>query len=725
MSSSDFAPGPPGADTLRVLVATDNHLGFLEDDPVRCNDSFETFEEILRLAREGHADALFLGGDLFHVNKPSRSTVARTIKLFREYCLGPRDVNMTVRGETRTGKLNFESENLSVDLPVFIIHGNHDDPSREGSSVDALSAIDLLSEAGLVNYFGTSASVETVDVHPLLIEKGDARLKLFGLGWMRDERLHRLFAQNKVVFHTTLTGPEARTERAWFNLLMLHQNREHKGRGAKNSVTEKMIPAVMDLVVFGHEHECVIAPVLSSTSERTHFSQPGSSIATQLTEAEANPKHVCMLEVSHDTETAAPRLAFRELPLGSVRPFVYAEMALANLEQLCETDPDSTKLAAVEAALTDKMDELIREAIQMAREQGGRSDKELKKLKPLVRVRVEHSGFPAINTQRFGAKFRDRVANPAELIYFFRKRAHKDKALPGKNKHQGDELDLDEATNEDEDEDRARRDVEQEQPSQQISRLVGTVLATAREPLTFVPEKEFNASMREFVEKLEPRALEFYINRLVSEQTQFNIKKSLESNVDTFTDELLDKQVRERATAVRAQRNSEQEKKDAEAEQQQEKEIDIEQLKIAAEQRANNAAANAARGDDDDDDDDNDNDAPGSDDHQDDNNAPSNNAKTKANKRAAPAKTKTKPTAKPRASKAKPKPARDDQDDEQEHEQDEQASADDIEDDDDDDYAGAKSKRKRAPPKPKQPRAPPAKKSKPQPNQLLVITDSE
>ena len=32
---------------LKILIATDNHLGFMEKDPVRCNDSFAAFEEIL------------------------------------------------------------------------------------------------------------------------------------------------------------------------------------------------------------------------------------------------------------------------------------------------------------------------------------------------------------------------------------------------------------------------------------------------------------------------------------------------------------------------------------------------------------------------------------------------------------------------------------------------------------------------------------------------------
>lgn len=39
------------ADTIRILVATDNHVGYEERDPIRRDDSWRTFDEILNLAR--------------------------------------------------------------------------------------------------------------------------------------------------------------------------------------------------------------------------------------------------------------------------------------------------------------------------------------------------------------------------------------------------------------------------------------------------------------------------------------------------------------------------------------------------------------------------------------------------------------------------------------------------------------------------------------------------
>ena len=62
---------------MKILIMTDNHVGFLEQDPVRGHDSFESFEECFELARHFDVDMVINGGDIFHENKPSRSTLFR------------------------------------------------------------------------------------------------------------------------------------------------------------------------------------------------------------------------------------------------------------------------------------------------------------------------------------------------------------------------------------------------------------------------------------------------------------------------------------------------------------------------------------------------------------------------------------------------------------------------------------------------------------------------
>lgn len=60
---------------FRIMVATDNHLGYLEHDQIRCDDSFIAFEEILSVSKQYKVDFLLLGGDLFHHHNPSKKTM--------------------------------------------------------------------------------------------------------------------------------------------------------------------------------------------------------------------------------------------------------------------------------------------------------------------------------------------------------------------------------------------------------------------------------------------------------------------------------------------------------------------------------------------------------------------------------------------------------------------------------------------------------------------------
>jgi hypothetical protein len=57
---------------------------------------------------------------------------------------------------------------------------------------------------------------------------------------------------------------EIRTE-DWLNVFVLHQNRVQHGASAKNCLQERHLPAFMDLVIWGHEHECIPEPQVCFT----------------------------------------------------------------------------------------------------------------------------------------------------------------------------------------------------------------------------------------------------------------------------------------------------------------------------------------------------------------------------------------------------------------------------------------------------------------------------
>jgi len=50
----------------------------------------------------------------------------------------------------------------------------------------------------------------------------------------------------------TLGRPEAENGNEWFNLLALHQNRAKSSSSGPGSVRDVLLPACMDIVIWGH-----------------------------------------------------------------------------------------------------------------------------------------------------------------------------------------------------------------------------------------------------------------------------------------------------------------------------------------------------------------------------------------------------------------------------------------------------------------------------------------
>ncbi|XP_021758718.1 LOW QUALITY PROTEIN: double-strand break repair protein MRE11-like [Chenopodium quinoa] len=390
-------------DTLRVLVATDCHLGYMEKDEIRRHDSFESFEEICSIAEKKQVDFILLGGDLFHENKPSRSTLVRALEILRQYCLNDRPVqfqvvsDQTLNFSNRFGHVNYEDPHYNVGLPVFTIHGNHDDPA----GVDNLSAVDIFSACNLVNYFGKmdlgGSGVGQITVCPILIRKGSTSVALYGLGNIRDERLNRMFQTPHAVQWMRPEAQEGCQVSDWFNILVLHQNRIKTN--PKNAINEHFLPRFLDFVVWGHEHECLIDPQEVS-GMGFHITQPGSSVATSLIDGESKPKHVLLLEIKGNQYRPT------KIPLQSVRPFEYAEVVLKDVTDIDQSDQN---------AILEHLDKVVRDLIEKSnRKAVNKAEVKL----PLVRVKVDYSGFMTINPQRFGQKYVGKVANPQDILIF-------------------------------------------------------------------------------------------------------------------------------------------------------------------------------------------------------------------------------------------------------------------------------------------------------------------
>lgn len=123
------------SNTIRILIATDSHVGYNERDPIRGDDSWQSFHEVMQVAKDRDVDMVLLSGDLFHENKPSRKAMYQVIKTLRETCLGEKPCELDILSDTSTefqsagGHVNYQDPDINVAIPVFSIHGNHDDPS--------------------------------------------------------------------------------------------------------------------------------------------------------------------------------------------------------------------------------------------------------------------------------------------------------------------------------------------------------------------------------------------------------------------------------------------------------------------------------------------------------------------------------------------------------------------------------------------------------------------
>ncbi|KAA3453004.1 double-strand break repair protein MRE11-like isoform X1 [Gossypium australe] len=369
------------SNTLRILVATDCHLGYMEKDEIRRHDSFQSFDEICSIAEEKQVYLLKHG-------------ISSLISFCVDFMMFICKMHCSLY---RFGHVNYEDPHFNVGLPVFSIHGNHDDPA----GVDNLSAVDILSACNLVNYFGKmvlgGSGVGQITLYPILIRKGSTALALYGLGNIRDERLNRMFQTPHAVQWMRPEPQEGCEVSDWFNILVLHQNRVKMN--AKNAINERFLPRFLDFIVWGHEHECLIDPQ-EVPGMGFHITQPGSSVATSLIDGESKPKHVLLLEIKGNQYRP------NKIPLTSVRPFEYTEVS----------------------GLIEKSN----------RKPVNGSEQKL----PLVRVKVDYSGFMTINPQRFGQKYVGKVANPQDILIFSKssKRSQKEAKIDDSERLRPEEL---------------------------------------------------------------------------------------------------------------------------------------------------------------------------------------------------------------------------------------------------------------------------------------------
>ncbi|KAK3070190.1 meiotic recombination [Teratosphaeriaceae sp. CCFEE 6253] len=281
--------------------------------------------------------------------------------------------------------------------------------------------------------------------------------------------------------------------------MSVHQN--HVAHTDTSFLPERFLPTWMDLIVWGHEHECLIEP-RTNVERGFRVMQPGSSVATSLMPGEAKPKQVAILSITGKEMKVEP------IRLTTVRPFVMREIILMN-------NPEMKALS------TQTVEELIEEAkeewLRVRREAGIVDDEDTEVPKPLIRLRVDYttpegSHFDLENPQRYSNRFSDRVANTSDVIQFHRKRKA-DRTNKGRAEMPEESV-----------------LAQMEMDTVKIGQLVNEFLAA--QSLTILPQNSFSDVVGQYVDKDDKHVMEDFVKASLQEQVENLVGGDEDDEVD-------------------------------------------------------------------------------------------------------------------------------------------------------------------------------------------------
>lgn len=515
----------PGPDTFRILLTTDNHVGYMENDQIRGDDSWKTFAEILSIGRERDVDFILQGGDLFHVNSPTKKSYYHVMRSLREHCWCDKPIEYKLVSDPSDAMaakhFTYPAEydmNVNVGMPLYAISGNHDDATGE----ELLSPLDVLGVSGLLNHFGRVIDNEQISICPLLFNKGSTNLALYGLHSIREERLMKTMASGNLEFLEPDTGDDGTIQ--WFNLMCIHQNHVH--RPGVKVVEETSLPTFLDFILWGHEHDC--RPVaMRNDITGSYILQAGSSIATSLTEGETLDKHVYILSIKGKDFSLEP------IKLKTVRPFVMKDVILSRtgLRATSSNKKEVLNFLMMQVELMiEKANSVWKENNVELFEEGIVTEADIPL--PLIRLRVEYSGgYEVENPRYFSNRFVGKVANVNDVVLFYKKKKYQGrngrKLLVDKGEC---ESDIDDEVNDDNEDLLGFANEDEE------NNILGMINDKINDQdLILLTKKKVSETLENLVEHDQERSI---LNRFVQTEEEEHIdlleKLTIEEDSDTF-----------------------------------------------------------------------------------------------------------------------------------------------------------------------------------------------
>ncbi|MCL5239585.1 MAG: metallophosphoesterase family protein [Candidatus Marsarchaeota archaeon] len=249
---------------MKIAIASDFHLGY---ERFR-SDAFRQAETALEMASK-EADAIIIPGDIFDMRNPKPDVLAEAINLFRN--LSKKEWRATAIDVSAASK-------AYTDVPILAIPGTH-----ERRAKGAENPVNLLGLAGLLVDISDGAAT---------LEKDGEKVLVYGIGGVSEER-----------FLDTIKTLDPKPLAGHFSIFMFHQSAYELLPFSDDFIHLEQLPEGFDLYVNGHIHNRVEKKVHGK-----HFLIPGSTVLTQLKDAEQEEKGFFVFD------TKAGTYSFHKIP---------------------------------------------------------------------------------------------------------------------------------------------------------------------------------------------------------------------------------------------------------------------------------------------------------------------------------------------------------------------------------------------------------------------------
>lgn len=266
---------------MKIAIVSDMHIGyerFAEDAYVQAKEALEKASEM--------ADMIIMPGDIFDRRSPKPEVIAQAINIFRD--LSKKEWKAKVTKFDGRGTRNHTS------VPIIGISGTH-----ERTAFGKDNPLTLLGLAGLI--------VDTSEA-TTLVEKGNEKVSVFGLGGLSEERVKE-----------TLAELDPKPMKGAFNIFMFHQSVYELLPFSEDFIHYSDLPKGFDLYVDGHIH--------SRVDENVHgkkFLIPGSTVLTQLKEGEQEAKGFILFDTNKYSyefvHINSRQLVFKNLEFNGAKP---------------------------------------------------------------------------------------------------------------------------------------------------------------------------------------------------------------------------------------------------------------------------------------------------------------------------------------------------------------------------------------------------------------------